>query len=75
MTTMVELLIDLGGNTTKLERLKNDPESVLGEYQLDKGMAAAVKKALDSGDPEPLFEHLSDEDRQRHGNVQVNIFF
>ena len=68
-----KLLVDLGGDVDKVQQLKNDPNSMLESYDLSDEHKEAVKSSLDSGDPSHIVKHMSDDDKSKYGNVQVNI--
>lgn len=69
---LVHFLIELGGDASKQEKLREDPDAVFEGYDLSHEEKGAICYSLLSGNADHVKKHLSPDHVSRFGNVEVN---
>ncbi len=69
---LVHFLIELGGDSAKQEKLRQDPDSVFKGYDLSDEEKGSICYSVLSGDAKHVKKHLSADQSTQYGNVEVN---
>ena len=73
--SITKLLADLGGDANKVAKMKQNPDSVIQEYDLGEDVVVALKESLRTNDPSHLQNALASSGGDDYKDVTVNIIF